>query len=163
MPVQTVTLNQIIDKFKEFSTNHPMIRDFGYGPTSDIGVTKTMDFPYMWVSHQGNSNIKISNKTQTPELLFYVLFMDQVSDQPQTNDENGENSTNGQEILSDTFQLLQDLIVTINTTWQPLGVSITTDVACYPGMDETQDRVNGWVGELILRLSYANGICIIPQ
>jgi hypothetical protein len=163
MPVQTVTLNQVLDLFKSFAESHPMIRDYGYGQTSDIGVTTQMDFPYLWVSHQSDSTIRIVNKTQTPEIRFYILMMDQVTDQPQSNDENGENSTNGQEVLSDTFQYLQDLVVTINTTWNAYGLQVAEDVRCFPAQDETTDRVNGWVGELTLRMSYSNGNCIIPQ
>lgn len=160
--IQTKTLNQIVELFKSFATNHMQLNDFGYGPTSEIGTTVKMQFPYLWLSHQQDSAITIRNNTQTPSMRFYVLIMDQQSDQHVTDEINGLDSTNAQEILSDTFQILQDLIATCNTDWKPLGVQISEDVRCYPAIDETQDQANGWVAELTLRLSYANGNCIKP-
>lgn len=161
--IKTTTLNQVIDIFRQFSIDHPMLNDFGYGQTSDIGVTKQMEFPYMFVTHQLDSTIKIENKTQTPELKLIIMFMDKLSDQPQTNDENGFNSNNGQEILSDTLQILQDFIKTINTQYNQSGIQLVEDVRCYPGIDATTDVVHGFIGELTLRLTYANGNCIIPS
>ena len=161
MSVGTKTLNQIIELFEEFATAHPQINDFGYGATSDIGQTKQMEFPYLWLSHQSDSVIKVNNKTQTPEMRFYCLFMDKVSEQPQTNDSNGFDSNNGQEILSDEFQKLQDLIAVIATEWRTKGITINEDVRCFPAIDETTDKVNGFVGEITLRFTYNNSSCSV--
>lgn len=155
-----VTINKIIDLFTDYQESHPSLSMIGYGPTSEIGTTTQMTFPYLWISHQPNSTIKISNKTATPELSFYLLFVDQIYDIANTEDINGNKSTNEQDVLSDMFQVLQDTIIHIYNTWQPYGITIASDVACYPTQDETNDKVSGWIAEITLRLPYNN--CTIP-
>lgn len=156
-----VTLNEIIQLFEDFVSAHGQLTDFGYGPASDIGTSKQMTFPYMWVSHQSDSYIRVSNKTAIPELKLLLFFMDQNNDQVNFEDTNGENSTNGQEIMSDTLQMLQDCISYISANWGVSGIMISEDVRIFPGFDETQDSVNGWVGEITLKLSHIN--CTIPS
>jgi hypothetical protein len=156
-----VTLNEVLDLFQQFVDAHPQLRDFGYGQTSDIGTTKQMQFPYLWASHQSDSYIRVINKTAIPELKILLLFMDQVNDQKNVNDAVGQNSNNGQEVMSDMLQVLQDCITHIEVNWGAFGIKIVEDVRCYPGFDETTDKVNGWVGELTLKLTYYN--CEIPS
>ena len=44
-----ITINQLIKLFNDFSDSHLQLKDFGYGPTSEIGTTRQMNFPYLWV------------------------------------------------------------------------------------------------------------------
>lgn len=154
MPSQITTLNQLIDKFKTFAELHPQINDFGFGPTSEIGTTKPMKFPYLWTSFQTDSTIRVSNNTFTPELRFYFLFMDQISDGGITPIINGEDSDNGQEILSDTFQYLQDFINYLTVSLRNERIKISEDIRCFPAEDDTKDIVNGWVAEIVLRIEH---------
>jgi hypothetical protein len=158
---QIVTINQILGYFEDFVNTHEQLKSFGYGPTSEVGVSKQMTFPYMWVSHQSDSYIRITNKTQIPELKFVLLFMDQVNIQSNYQNINGQDSNNGQEVISDTFQYLQDCITEMNTNWTSRGIMIAEDVRVYPAFDETPDKVNGWVGEVTLKLTHVN--CSIPN
>lgn len=152
-----VTINEIIGHFNTFKDGHPQLNDMGYGPTSEIGVSRQMEFPYLWITHQSDSFIKIStNKTQIPELKFVMLFMDQVNDEVNTDNVNGEDSNNGQEVLSDMFQVMQDCVGNIISNWGQYGIMITEDVRTFPAFDETTDRVNGWAAEITFTLSHIN-------
>jgi len=161
MATRIVTLNEILDLFQQFVDGHPQLRDFGYGPTSDIGTTKQMEFPFMWASHQSDSYIRIGNKTSIPELKIILIFMDQVNIQANVNDAVGQNSNNGQEIMSDMLQVLQDCVVDIQLNYGQYGIMMSEDVRIYPAFDETTDKTNGWVGEFTLKLTQFN--CIIPS
>lgn len=151
---QITTLNKLLSKFEEFADLHPQLNDYGFGPTSEIGTNRAMEFPYLWVSFQTDSSIRVSNNVFTPELRFYFLFMDQISDGGIQPEGNGENTNNGQEILSDTFQYLQDFINYLATTLKSERIIISEDIRCFPAEDDTKDKVNGWVAEIVLRIEH---------
>jgi hypothetical protein len=160
MSVNIISLNQIIALFKDFADRHYFINDFGYGATSDIGTSRQMEFPYMWVTTTQDSVINPQNRTAIPDLSFVVLFMDKTNNQENYLDINGVNSNNVQEILSDTLQTLQDFITEIQVSFGDYGLMLIDVVRCYPGIDETQDSVNGWIGEFTIRVKHSN--CILP-
>jgi hypothetical protein len=157
-----ITLNQLISWFQSFQERHFFLQDFGFGEPYDIGTSRQMKFPYMWMTLNDDSVIPVAsnNKTAIPEISFSVLFMDKINDQPNYLDTNGFPSDNSQEILSDCFQYLQDLITEIQSHWQPYGVLFSQDVSWFPVIDETQDKATGINGRVVLRLKQVN--CIIP-
>jgi hypothetical protein len=159
MALIIASLNKILDELKASVAAHPELKDFGYGQVSEIGTSRSVDYPLLWVTHQSDSYIRIENKTTIPELRLVLLFMDQVDDQQNYSNSNGEQSHNGQEIMSDTFQMLQDIINTIMTSFQSIGIMISEDVRCFPVFDELPDRVNGWGAEITLRVKYLNSDC----
>jgi hypothetical protein len=157
-----ITLNQIVGLFKSFATNHPQIEDFGYGQTSEIGVSKQISYPLMWTTHDTDSTIQISNnRVMIPELNFTVLFVDKLNIQSNYQDINGEDSTNGQEVLSDTMQMAEDFIAEILTYYGQYGIMLNEQaVSLFPIQDETDDKVNGWAVRFTLKLKHSN---CIPQ
>lgn len=160
MSVNIISLNQIINLFKDFADRHFFIKDFGYGPTSDIGTSRQMEFPYLWLTLDQNSTIVVQNKTAIPQYGITVLFMDKINIQKNYLEINGVNSDNSQEVLSDMLQLLQDLITEIEVNFGNYGLRIDGNVNCFPGVDETTDKVNGWVGQFTLKVKHSN--CILP-
>ena len=152
-----ISLNQIIKLFSDFVEAHPQLNDFGFGSTSEIGTSRQMEFPYCWVTFEQDSNLEISpNKSITPEMSFTILMVDQLNQQTNYQDINGENSDNGQEVLSDAFQYGQDLINDMVSYWSQYGISIPSDVSVYPILDETDDKVNGWAFRVSVKLKYFN-------
>lgn len=163
MPAQTtiITINQLMAMFKTFATDHPQLNDFGYGPTSEIGTSRQMEFPYLWITHRTPSRINVTNRTQIPELLLTFLVVDQINNQTNYLDENGLDSDNGQEIISDMFQVAQDLVTYISTNLNQYGVLLTEDsIDVEPVFDETDDKAYGWLVEPTLKLMHVN--CDIP-
>jgi len=160
MSVNIISLNQMVDLFSGFADRHFFLNDFGFGPTSEIGTSRQMDFPYMWVSLNENSLINPQNRTAIPELSFSVLFMDKTNIQSNYLEINGDNSDNIQEILSDMLQVLQDFITEVQVDWGNYGIIFQDVINCFPATDETQDKVNGWVGQFSFKLKHSN--CILP-
>lgn len=161
MSVNIISLNQIINLFSSFAQQHFFIKDFGYGPTSDIGTSRQMEFPYLWLSLDQQSSISVVNKTAIPRYGITILLMDKINIQQNYLDINGVNSDNSQEILSDTLQCLQDLITEIEVNWGNYGLKIDGDVSCFPAVDETPDKVCGWVGQFPMKVKHSN--CITPM
>ena len=158
--VNIISLNQVVDLFQNFSERHYFLNDFGFGPTSEIGTSRQMNFPYMWVTLNENSVINPQNRTAIPELSFSVLFMDKTNIQTNYLNINGDNSNNVQEILSDMLQVLQDFITEVQVDWGNYGIIFQDTISCFPATDETQDKVNGWVGQFSFKLKHSN--CILP-
>ena len=157
-----ITLNQLISWFQSFQERHFFLKDFGFGEPYDIGTSRQMKFPYMWMTLNDDSVIPVAsnNKTAIPEISFSILFMDKINDQPNYLDTNGFPSNNSQEILSDCLQYLQDLITEIQSYWNQYGVLFSQDVSFFPVVDETQDKATGINARVVLRLKQVN--CIIP-
>lgn len=160
--VNIITYNQLMKMFSDFSDAHYQINDFGVGPTSEIGTSRQMAFPYMWVTHRTPSEINVTNKTQIPQLKMSVLFVDQIADTENIPNDNGSNSNNEQEVLSDTFQYLQDFVGYVSSSLGAYGVQLTEDsVTAEPIYDETQDKVSGWLGDITVNLRHSN--CTYPM
>jgi hypothetical protein len=154
-----LTLNQLVRLFKTFSDDNLFLNDFGFGNTFDIGTSRQMLFPYMWVVPQP-STITNENKTNIPSYNFSIIFADRINDEKNTTNSNGENSTNGVEILSDMFQVAQDFVTYVNTLLKSYGVILDDNITITPTMDATDDKVNGWVLDVVLKTKFSN--CELP-
>lgn len=158
-----ISLNQLINWFQLFQQNHFFLKDFGFGEPYDIGTSRQMTFPYMWVTMNEDSSIATgsNNKSAVPDLSFSIMFMDKINNQENYLDTNGFPSDNSQEILSDCIQYLQDLVTEIQLNWGTYGVLLSQDVSFYPAVDETTDKSTGIVARFVLRTRQVN--CIIPE
>ena len=156
-----ISINQLIKMFSDFSDSHLQLNDFGYGPTSEIGTSTQMEFPYLWVTHRTPSTINVTNKTQIPQLTLTFLVVDQINIQKNIEDTNGLDSDNSQEIVSDTFQIAQDLVTYMSVSLGRYGVQLTEDsISIEPVFDQTPDKVTGWILDVNLNLKHTN--CVYP-
>lgn len=158
-----VSLNQLITWFHQFQQNHYFLKDFGFGEFYDIGTSRQMTFPYMWVSMNDDNNIQTGSniKSAIPEYSFNLLFMDKINIQENYLDTNGFPSDNSQEILSDCVQYLQDLIVYMQQNWNQYGVLISQDTNFFPVIDDTPDKSTGISARIVIKTRQVN--CIIPE
>ena len=152
---QITTLNQIVSWFQQYAEQHPVLKDFGYGATDAIGTTRAVSYPYMWISSTNSNTINISNHVIQPEFEFLVMVVDAISDQTQPAVENGWAATNEQDVLSDTYQILQDFIAWLNSSWRATGITISTALTAQPVYDTTPDRVSGWAVTVSLKIPYS--------
>lgn len=155
-----ISINQIVDWFEDFQLRHEQLNSFGYGETYDFGTTVGMTYPTMWVSHADNNTIGTSNKTAIPLMSFNIMIVDKINIQDNYENSNSFKSDNKRELMSDTYQIGQDLITEIQVSWQAYGLSIRNDISIIPVVDETPDKVCGWLFTIPLTLRYVN--CIIP-
>lgn len=155
-----ITFNQLMKLFNQFQQAHPQLNDFGYGPTYDIGTSRVMEFPYMWITHEIDSTIQVVNSVIQPFENLTIIFADKLNEQKNILKTNGENSNNGQEIISDMKTVALDLVTEIVKNWGQYGVMIDGDVSTYVVSDETDDKVNG-VG-IRISLKEKHVMCQIP-
>lgn len=155
-----ITKNNIIDGFRSFADGHQFLTDFDYGPTYEIGTSRQMTFPYMWVSEVpstldigGGSNI-------VPNHSYNIFFLDQVSDAINPLDGNGLETTNAAEVMSDTFQYAQDFIIWFQSVFSTVGAKLSPQITYTPVFDETQDKVYGYFITISFRTVFKN--CVLP-
>ena len=160
MTPKIITLNEVVKLMDLFQTNHDQLNDFGFGNTWDIGTSRQMLFPYMWATVQPSTFNLNANKSQIPDLNFTILFVDKLNDNENLDNVNGEDSNNGQEIMSDCLQYVQDFITYVLSEWGKYGVAIVDSPTITPVWDETTDKVNGWALDIALRLKHYN--CLLP-
>jgi hypothetical protein len=158
-----ISLNQLINWFQSFQQNHFFLKDFGFGEPADIGTSRQMDFPYLWVTMNEGSTIATGTnvKSAIPDFSFTLMFMDKINIQENYLDTNGFQSDNSQEIISDCIQYMQDLITEIQNNWNQYGVLFSQDVSFYPIVDDTPDKATGIAATFTLRTRQVN--CIIPE
>lgn len=157
-----ITINQIIQMFTDFTNDHIQLQSIGYGPTFNIGKTISVEYPLLWVTHKNTSSFITNNRTLIPNLSLTFIIMDAINDQNEYKDVNGINSTNEQEVISDTFQMAQDLVTFIQLELPKYGIKLVdeTQVILEPVYEQTEDKVSGWMVDLDLQLTHTN--CIYP-
>lgn len=153
------TLNQVIETIREFANDNGFISDFGYGEISDISTTRATEYPLCWVTHTGSSTITLNGRSMTPELNLTVLMLDRVNNEKPAKDENGGYSTNKGDVMSDRFQVCQDLLFYLTTQFK--GSVLADSVSLLPVFDDTTDYSAGWSMTIGLKLQYNN--CYIPN
>tara|TARA_R110000803_G_scaffold80887_2_gene146732 strand:+ start:762 stop:1247 length:486 start_codon:yes stop_codon:yes gene_type:complete len=160
MAISIISLNQLVKLMRDFSNANLFLNDFGFGNTSEIGTSRQMEFPYMWVTPQP-STINNLNKVTTPNYNFTIIFADRINDEINVGDNNGEESNNGLEVLSDTFQIAQDFLTYVNANWGQYGILFNLeDVTISPTIDGTDDKINGWAMDIIIKTKFVN--CVLP-
>ena len=152
----TVTLNKIISIFRDLSIRHEMINDFGFGETSDIGASRPMLFPYMWVEStqsrviQGNT----ANKYQELYYSFNIYLMDKI----QKGDDNFEDT------FSDTNYILSTIVreMSQHPFYVDMNISLVGDITLDPATEVYDDNVNGWIANFTLKVPIRYGFCETP-
>ena len=56
MANNSFSVNQIVSIFRDLAIRHEMVNDFGYGPSYNIGASRPMKFPYIWLE-QGQAQV----------------------------------------------------------------------------------------------------------
>lgn len=156
------TINQIVDKLRSFSERNGFVEDFGYGEVSDISTTTAVNYPLIWATHLNNSSISIDNNTAIPTLSFGILSLDRINNEKPATDENGGASTNQLEVMSDRFQVLQDLILFLNKELRTLQVRIEVSTSLQPIFDDV-DHTAGWLMNINFKLPYSNCYTTLPN
>lgn len=152
-----ITINQLIEKFKDFSKDNNFLKDFGYGPTSEISTSRQMKFPYLWITHSQPSTIRLNEGLQMPTIRLTFIIVDQINNQINYKDINGNDSNNVQEIISDTFQISQDLVSFSDGLYSKQEVLLVDeDIPITVIMDETTDKVSGVSLDISYDLYYIN-------
>jgi hypothetical protein len=154
MANDTLSINKIVSIFRDLALRNKMVTDFGYGPTYNIGASRQMNFPYIWVEQNSTSTNKSDNGYKEAYLTFTIFCMDKIS----MGDDNYD------EIISDTHYILDTMIQEIaqHKFYIDMNLSIDGDIVCDPVVEGTDDNVNGWQCDITLKMPIRYTPCNSP-
>lgn len=154
MANNTVSLNKIVSIFRDLTLRHEMVNDFGYGPTYNIGASREMLFPYIWVENVSSTTQKSLNGYAVSLYNFNILCVDKVN----------MGDSNYDEIISDTHYILDTIISEISQHkyYIDMNMSIENDVLFTPVVEATDDNVNGWSIDITIKVPIRYTPCNSP-
>ena len=155
-----ITLKNLVGLFKNFSEDHPMLSDFGFGPTYSIGTTVQMKPSYLWLTLQP-SVISVTNNTSIPTYSFTVILADKLNQNVDIELTNGSENSNELNIMSEMTQIAQDLVLEMGVNWSNYGILLDGEVRFSPVSDETDDKVSGIAVDFTLKCRHYN--CELPN
>ena len=149
-----ITVNQIIDVFRDIADRHLMINDFGNGPTYNIGAADELKFPYLWVENGDINTVFSANGMREKRLTFNLYLMDKIN----------KGDDNFDEIISDTEFILSGIIQEFSQLpfYVQNKLSLFQDINLTPVVEATDDNVNGWQATISLKIPIPYTYCEMP-
>lgn len=143
MANNTVSINKIVSIFQDLAIRQEMVNDFGYGPAYNIGASREMNFPYIWVENNTGTTQRSDNGFKTNLYTFTIYCMDKINF--------GEDNYN--EIISDTHYILDTMVQEIaqHKYYVDMNLSIDGDIQFTPVVEATDDNVNGWQIDITIK------------
>jgi hypothetical protein len=154
MANNTLSINQIVSIFQDLAIRHKMINDFGFGQTYDIGASRQMLFPYLWVEPGDTRIVKSANGFKERLQSFSIYVMDKIN----------MGDDNYQEIISDTHYILETIISEISQHlyYVEFNLSLDGDITMTPVIEATDDNVNGYVANITIKIPIRYTYCNSP-
>lgn len=141
------TYNQHKEFFEEIADKHFQIHSFGMGEEHEINGAAEADRKYvkMWV-------IPIDKITRenTIERTFEFLIFDLVQ----------KDESNEDEVISDTDQILHDVIKILHNESDDFDV--INEPQAFPFTEKYADDVSGHRAQVIIQTDRANNYCDVP-
>jgi len=148
-----MTLNNVIDRIELICTSHSMIRTFGKGLEQDAQVDHTTKYPYVYLIDNGGS-ISLSPSGQAT-LSYRLKIMDLVNVASDTN-------KNEQDVQSDMFGIMQDIITQINyPAYNDWKISTGMQVELF--VENDSDMVAGVYLDFSITIMFEQNRCEIPS
>lgn len=143
MANNTVSINKIVSIFQDLAIRQEMVNDFGYGPAYNIGASREMKFPYIWVENSSGTTQRSDNGYKVNLYNFVIYCMDKINF--------GEDNYN--EIISDTHYILDTIVQEISQHkyYIDMNLSIDGDITFNPVVEATDDNVNGWQIDITIK------------
>ena len=154
MASNTPSLQKIISIFKDLSLRHEMVADWGYGPTYNIGASRQMKFPYIWVENSQSETLKSANGYKENLYTFTVYCLDKIN----------KGDDNYDQIISDTHYILDTIIQEIaqHKYYVDMNLSIDGNIIFQPVVEATDDNTNGWQADITLKSPVRYTYCNSP-
>jgi hypothetical protein len=154
--MNNITINKLVSILKDWSNSNPLINEFTYGIDYDFATSKSFSYPLMYVDLDMNQSINILNNTNDNQIMFNISFLDLLNDQHNLANKNGYESNNTADILSDSYQLIEDLLTFLRSYQaQKLGIFLNDQSAVITKVfDEWTDKVVGMTVNLLIRFDY---------
>ena len=154
MASNTSSLQKIISIFKDLSLRHEMVADWGYGPTYNIGASRQMRFPYIWVENTQSETIKSINGYKENLYGFTIFCLDKIN----------KGDDNYDQIISDTHYILDTIIQEIaqHKYYVDMNLSIDGNIIFQPVVEATDDNSNGWQADITIKVPIRYTYCNSP-
>jgi hypothetical protein len=131
-----MTLNQLIILFKDIATRHEQVNDFAAVQDFNIDSDSSNEYPILVVNPTGVNLPKTENGYTSLLTTFDLQVIDLVN----------KNNNNEYEVLSDTQQILNDVVNELNThpDYIDESIDIINDVTFEPLRGVYTSDVDGW-------------------
>ncbi len=161
-----ISLRRLTDILREVADCHSMINGFevgeeaarGYSDDDEEGTKGELAYPYLWVDYDSagyeiGSGRNLSSKTYTMRLFVA--------------DKQYDNIKSDKDIMSDTEQILSDIVQYLLQEPSLKKVIIAQGtITALPAVDATKDGVYGWILTLPIKVAYhfcASDVPIVPK
>ncbi len=147
------SLNSILKFIEKFCDTSPFIRQFKAGDIRHYD-TEDMDFPSMYVAPTISSINQLNKGVISNTIALQVMILDRVN--------YTDNGDNEMEIISDSIQILEDLIFSISKNQSEFSLEITTTYQPVMQSEEsTNSREVGIIATISLKKPYIS--CVTPN
>lgn len=143
------SLNQALNALQTIANNHLQLKgSFVFCDVADLEAKNELKYPLLWADV-----IPAQFGTKTIDLNLQLTCVDMVS----------KGLENEQDVLSDTLQILSDVVTTIrqDPTYFDMFI-ISESLSASPIKDHYQDEVAGWVCNVTLQIENAYDLCAVP-
>lgn len=141
------TYNNIYDRIKTICADHAQINTFGEGDLWELATSGTINYPVFWCVTK-NSVIKRGEIGYG----FQFVVMDMVA----------KDETNERDVLSDTLQILTDVLAELKMGEYD-GIDIRwSDLTAESFTERFDEEVSGWALDITIWTDFNWNSCTIP-
>ena len=143
------SLNQALNALQTIANNHLQLKgSFVFCDVADLEAKNELKYPLLWADV-----IPAQFGTKTIDLNLQLTCVDMVS----------KGLENEKDVLSDTLQILSDVVTTIRQDPSYFDMFIISEsLSATPIKDHYQDEVAGWVCNVTLQIENAYDLCAVP-
>jgi len=154
MASDTLAYSKLIAIFRDISARNKNLNDFGFGQTSEVGASRPMLFPFLWVEPSQTRSVRVEGGYLTDIISFNFYLMDKIK----------QGESNWEDILSDTKYTLDTIIteITQHRYYRELDISLANDIVMQPFIEQFDDNTNGWVAGIDFKMPVRYTVCNSP-
>lgn len=147
-----LSLNQIVARLRTLSLSHRQVNSFYYGDPHEYTANGDITYPAIFVESQPGTIDRI-NKIQRYAFRIYCFDLVHVSQDTE------ENET---EVLSDTSQIIDDLIAMVANPVYQYDWIIGDTAGKILGTEQLDDMLAGVVADIEIGVEYLTDSCVVP-
>jgi hypothetical protein len=144
-----MTLNQIIAKIQTQAERHKMVGKFACGAEYNLAVDEVKFYPLVWLVPDG---FDFSTLERLVTYRFALLVFDRVF----------ESESNTIEVLSDTAQIVIDLVAMVEQDIEFDNLQLVVSSTAEPFYDAKTDIVAGYGIQFTIQAPYLSDTCVVP-
>lgn len=150
-----MTLNQLIAALRRAGENHKMIRAVYVGPEYDLAAQQGQDnYPMLWVIPDTVTMQAGDDGGETEQTFRFALAVAERVYHDQSNH---------LDALSDTQQLLQDVLATLQYVYRNSNARFAVNDDAEPFFEQRADTVSGYAIRFEVSVPFTRDFCAVPS